>query len=126
MPVPVGCRRFLLGADCLVSADARSGHRLTGPAAILPFSEPRKTTKLGLKSEGTAQTRTLVFRLNGASNFSRPTQNGPFIGYIAIRSLRMPNGSCSGLLRKRATSNHSDSLDTLLYARFYHSEPRVL
>ena len=27
---------------------------------------------------------------------------------------------------ERGDCNHSDSLDTLLYARFYHSEPRVL
>ena len=36
--------------------------------------------------------------------------------------------ACHILLSRRSAASciHSDSLDTLLYARFYHSEPRVL
>ena len=30
------------------------------------------------------------------------------------------------LVGNERKAKHSDSLDTLLYARFYHSEPRVL
>ena len=108
VPVPVACRRLLCGADCSASADDRSGPRVADPASISTISEPRKTTKEMLAKTWRLGTDVdaLVLRLNVQANFpeQRRAQAGPLSGHIAaMRSL--PDGSISGLLRKRATAN---------------------
>ena len=107
VPVPVACRRLLCGAD----STARPAPTIVQDPG-LPI---RSRNDLGAKRDyeemlakkgrlGTDEDA-LALRLNVQANFpeQRRAQAGHLSGHIAIR--RLPDGSISGLLRKRATAN---------------------
>ena len=110
VPVPVACRRLLRSADSTArlaptirafrTPGCRSGVDLDDLGAKRDNKEMlAKKRRLGTGEDA------LVLRLNVQANF--PEQNraqaGPLSGQIAMR--RLPDGSISGLLRKRATAN---------------------
>ena len=93
--------------DCSASADDRSGPRVADPASISTILKPRENYEEMLAKKGRLGTDedALVLRLNVQANFPerRRAQAGPLSGHIAMR--RLPDGSISGCLRKRATAN---------------------
>ena len=92
--------------------DSRSAESVT--CGRLTFHEELPTTDHVTMAEVTAGNPALVImQLMVTDDPSAPTMV-PFVAEII------------GLTGEKERERHSDSLDTLLYARFDHSEPRVL